>query len=309
MKSNFVILIPAAATFLLLAAVGCMPDRRESPTKGNLTMVTSESMAPVMVQERDTFQQLYQDTHIELQVATSREAVTRFFNDSIKVIALSRPMNREEQETGKRAKFDIAEYKIAVAAIAFIVNGSNAVAQLRTTQLDSILVGTLKDWKEVGGKNAPIEVCLPDRNSGVFEATALNLLKGANFAPPAAVAPSSEGMMKYVRSRPNALGMITSNWVSEKPEGVTVLKLSDPAAPDSLGIAGQYFGPHQAYIYRGYYPLTTDIYIYSRADEYSVAAGFITFIASAPGQKIILSSGLLPATMPIRIVELTNKSI
>ncbi len=308
MKNKTIPALVLAAAVVLIAGA-CQPERQETPTKGHVTIVSSESMAPIITQERDTFQQLYQDAHIELQVSTSRGAITRFFNDSIKVVVLSRPMNKEEHEVAERAKFDVAEYKIAVAGIAVIVNGSNPVTQLRTTQLDSILLGTAKNWQEVGGQHAPIDVCLPDRNSGIFEAMALKLPAGAKVAPPAAVPPSSDEMLKAVRSRQNAIGLVSSNWVNDKPAGITVLKLADPAAPDSLGIKGQYFGPHQAYIYRGYYPLTTDVYIYSRTDEYSVAAGFITFVASAPGQKIVLNSGLLPATMPIRIVELTNRSI
>src|SRR2546426_7339305 len=35
----------------------------------------------------------------------------------------------------------------------------------------------------------------------------------------------------------------------------------------SLGIQGKYFKPLQAYVYQGYYPLTRDIDIYSKADR------------------------------------------
>ncbi|HMD14487.1 MAG TPA: phosphate ABC transporter substrate-binding protein, PhoT family, partial [Bacteroidota bacterium] len=65
--------------------------------------------------------------------------------------------------------------------------------------------------------------------------------------------------------------------------------------------------PVQAYLYKGYYPITRGVNIYSKADSYSVATGFTAFITSAPGQKIVLNSGLVPVTMPVRIVELTNK--
>ena len=62
-------------------------------------------------------------------------------------------------------------------------------------------------------------------------------------------------------------------------------------------------------IYQQYYPLTRDIYIYTRADNYGVAAGFSAFITSAPGQKIVMSSGLVPATMPVRLVQTTSKPV
>jgi phosphate transport system substrate-binding protein len=38
-----------------------------------------------------------------------------------------------------------------------------------------------------------------------------------------------------------------------------------------------------------------------------VAAGFLAFVASAPGQKILLNAGLVPATMPVRLVQITQE--
>jgi len=90
---------------------------------------------------------------------------------------------------------------------------------------------------------------------------------------------------------------------------VRILELSDPQAPDSLGTRGNYYAPYQAYVYQGYYPIPREIYIYSTADNYGVAAGFTSFITSGPGQKIVLQSGLVPATMPVRLVETTHNSI
>lgn len=116
-------------------------------------------------------------------------------------------------------------------------------------------------------------------------------------------------MIEYVTSHPNSIGMVSVGWMGEYKDKAKIMELCDPDAPDSLEIRGQFFSPHQAHIYRGYYPLTSDVYIYSRADMYNVAAGFITFITSVPGQKIVLSNGLVPATMPVRLVEITNKSL
>jgi phosphate transport system substrate-binding protein len=116
-------------------------------------------------------------------------------------------------------------------------------------------------------------------------------------------------MIQYVIAHPLAIGMIGANWLNDNKERVKVLGLLDPNAPDSSGTGREYFKPHQAYIYRGSYPITRDVYIYSRADNYGVGAGFISFVTSAPGQKIVLNSGLVPATMPVRLVELTNKGV
>ena len=276
---------------------------------GKITVAVSESILPVIKQEEQRFEEWYSEAHVDLLTMTAREALTRLFNDTIKVVVTSRPMNAEEREVAKRSKLDFQEYKIAIDGIAIIVNAKNSIEKLRTTQLDSIYRGLITRWDDVGGKKSSIEICLPNRNSGTFEIVGMNVLKGGNFTTPAQVVETSPGMIQFVSEHPDAIGMIGVNWLRENNESIRTLELSDPSAPDSLGIRGKYFAPFQAYIYRGFYPITREIYIYSKADMYSVGAGFISFITSAPGQQIILNNGLVPATMPIRLVELTNKGI
>ncbi len=292
---------------LILALLGCETERRESPTKGFVTVVVSESVAPMIEQEQKQFQELYPAAHVSLVTASAREAITRLFNDTIKIIVASRPFNDEEKKFIEKAHLAVASYRIAVDGIAILVNDANPVTQLRTTELDSIYRGLVTDWKSVGGKGAPIEVCLPDLNSANVEVVRTKVLRGGKFSPPARIVKTSPEMLDFVAERPRAIGMVGINWVSDKKENVRIVSLMDPQAPDSLGIKGEYILPYQAYLYKGFYPLTRDVYIYSRSDNFSPAAGFLSFVTSAPGQKIVLNNGLVPATMPVRLVELTNK--
>jgi phosphate transport system substrate-binding protein len=295
-------------TMMILHA-GCMTERKETTTKGHAIVAVAESVSPVITQEKIQFEDLYPEAKVDLLTMTDREAVTRMFNDTMKVIVLSRPLNPEEQQVAKKYKIEFQELKIAIDGIAILVNDKNPLTQLRTTQLDSIFSGMVTNWKALGGKSGSIELCLPDPNSGIFEVAGMKILNGKKFTTPTSAVTTSKAMMEFVSGHPAAIGMIGLNWVSEKKENVRVLELSDPNAPDSLNIKGQYFGPHQAYVYKGFYPLTTNVYIYSRSDMYSVGAGFSSFIASGSGQKIILNNGLVPATMPVRLVQLTNKGI
>src|SRR5690349_7232402 len=86
----------------LILFAGCQPDRKETPTKGHVTILVSESVSPVIKKEEETFEQLYPDAHVDLQVTSAREAITRLFNDSIMVIVSSRPLNSEERAVQKR---------------------------------------------------------------------------------------------------------------------------------------------------------------------------------------------------------------
>lgn len=310
MKNRPMMLVAALSVGVLMVT-GCDSERKESPTKGRVTIVVSESVFPLIQKEKQTFEEIYPQAHVELHVASAREAIARMFNDSITMVVSSRPLNEEERAVARKNNLVLGGWRIAWDAVAVIVNRSNAVTQLRTTELDSILTGSLARWDKTGSQLASrIEVCLPSRNTGTYEFTVGKLVTPPDtVAIPAAVARSSGEMIDYVAAHVSAIGLVGLNWLNDNRGKVNVLELADPNAPDSLGTRGKYFSPHQAYVYQHYYPLTRDIYIYSRADNYGVAAGFTTFITSAPGQKIVQSSGLVPATMPVRLVQTTNRPL
>ena len=276
-------------------------------------MLVSESVAPLIQSEKQKFEELYPQTHVELRTMDAREAIARFFNsDTVKAIVSSRPLNREEQNAAKRFNLKFGEYQVAIDAVAMITNLENPCTQLRTTQLDSIFTGSLTRWDDLHSAEAhsgSIELCFPNRNSGTYEVVASTILKGKEFVKPAQRVNTSLEMIHYVTHHPKSLGMIGLNWLHQhqNSEKVRVLEIADPNAPDSIGTRGKYFSPHQAYVYQRYYPLTKNVYIYSRADVYNVAAGFLTFVTSAPGQKIVMNEGLVPATMPVRLVQLTQR--
>jgi phosphate transport system substrate-binding protein len=60
---------------------------------------------------------------------------------------------------------------------------------------------------------------------------------------------------------------------------------------------------------QGQYPLLRDVMIVSREARTGLASGFMAFMASDKGQRIVLKSGLVPATMPIRIIEVNHEPL
>ena len=63
------------------------------------------------------------------------------------------------------------------------------------------------------------------------------------------------------------------------------------------------YKPFQAYIALGQYPLVRNMYVLLTDPRSGLASGFATFMASDRGQRIILRSGIVPATQNVRIVN------
>ena len=67
------------------------------------------------------------------------------------------------------------------------------------------------------------------------------------------------------------------------------------------------YKPYQAYLYYGDYPLARPIYILLNDPRNSLPWGFASFLTSDRGQRIILKSGLVTATQPVRIVDVKDE--
>ena len=67
------------------------------------------------------------------------------------------------------------------------------------------------------------------------------------------------------------------------------------------------FKPYQAYIALKNYPMTRPVVLILSEPRMGLASGFTTFISSDRGQRIILKSGIIPATQPVRLVNVRDQ--
>jgi phosphate transport system substrate-binding protein len=305
MKSETLI---ACTLLLALLAGGCEQRKQVSTTTGTLRLEADESISNVIKIIADSFQLTYTQSKISVTPAEARAAITDFINDSIRVIVTAREFNEEEHAVLKKyPDIQWKGYKCALDAVAVIGHKNNQLKQLRVSELDSIFEGSLTRW---GGKGKLIDVVIGDINSSVNEVFKTKILKDKPFTLTAVKIPSSDSLVKHVEQNPNAIGIVGVNWLRGREDHLTVFALGQPGSrPDSTEPMGRYYTPVQAHIYRNYYPITRPVYIYSREYGYTIAAGFIAYVNAIHGQQKFLNEGLVPVTMPIRLVETTSKQV
>jgi phosphate transport system substrate-binding protein len=115
-------------------------------------------------------------------------------------------------------------------------------------------------------------------------------------------------VVEYISHNPKAIGLIDVSWISDSDDStansflssIRVMGISDDSA---------FYQPYQAYIAQEKYPLRRDVVAISREARTGLASGFLAFLASEKGQRIVLKSGLVPATMPIRIIEVNHEPL
>jgi phosphate transport system substrate-binding protein len=294
---------------MVLAGWGCQKGQESSTTKGVVTIECDESVWPVMQAQGENFASSYPEARVRLRSVEAREAIANFINDSVRVIVSARPFNKEEQDAIASAKVDLQEFKVALEAIAVIANKENPTAELRLTELDSIFAGTLTAWPG-RQKRTTIELVIGGINSSTNEVFRDSVLRGRPIAASATPFSSTPRLLEYVRKVPNAIGIAGISWLRGHEGDVTILGLGNPdGRPDTTQPVGKFYRPHQAYIYKKYYPLVRTVYMYTREVQRDVGLGFISYVTSAEGQKVFLNNGLVPVTMPVRIVNLTSEQV
>lgn len=299
----------AVVITVLVAAAGCLEGPRVSPTAGSTVMECDEAVLPLMLQEVEEFHRSYPNASITVRSVEAREAAVNFLNDSVRVIVMARPFNDEERRYVEAAKIDLQEYKIALDAVAVIGHRDHTRKELRLSELDSIFSGAMMRWPGRRSDNR-IEVLIGDVNSSTNEIFRNVVMKGKPFAFTARSMSSSKELVEYVAATRNAIGIVGMAWIAGSEENLTVFALGDPAhRPDTTQPIGKFYPPVQAHIYRGYYPITKAVYMYNREILRDVGYGLISFVSSTPGQQIVMNKGLVPATLPVRLVNLTSEQV
>jgi phosphate transport system substrate-binding protein len=297
--------------------VACNQQETETnPTRGRITAIVAESHAALMQLEVDEFHRLYQTAQVNLLAATTREAIVHLVNDSVRIIIIDRPLNAEEQTIVKNNDISVHETKVAIDALALVVHKQNPLENIKLATFRDIVRGEIKSWNAVAqGKGlGPIDFVFTGRNSGAYELLAQKFLNLSEEIVPTVVAKTQKEVLDYVASHTRSLGVVSTACFFSviRPQGVrdstTVLRTLAVERQDSTGVS-EFVKLHPANVYRGFYPFHYGLYIYTTSSPTRDAGpevGFATFVASFPGQKIIQDAGLVPATMPIRLVQINE---
>ena len=98
------------------------------------------------------------------------------------------------------------EYKVAVDGLSIYVSGDSPVKELSMDQLEGIFTGKIKNWKQVGGADAPITVYSRENSSGTYEFFKENVLKGKDFVASAQTMPGTAAVLQAVAKDKNGIG-------------------------------------------------------------------------------------------------------
>ncbi|MBT1704941.1 PstS family phosphate ABC transporter substrate-binding protein [Chryseosolibacter indicus] len=298
------------AVILFLFFISCRDTDKngrllDTPTTGSIKISADESLRPLIETEVETFNSIYTKAKVEVLYLPEIEAMEELMKDSVRLAIVTRHLVPEERAYFKEKRITPDEVDIALSGAAIIVNPERKDTLISMAQLKQILSGTVSNWNQLGSRtNAGIEIVFDNPKSGLVRYLKDSIAKVDKLPANCYAVENNEAVVDYVSKNPNALGLIGVEWISDDPTTNTFLK-----KVKVVGVSGDstHFQPYQAYMALKHYPLMRTITVINRETRTGLGTGFSSFLASERGQRIILKTGLVPKTMPVRIIEVNPK--
>ena len=312
--STYFIFLAGIFFFLVIASCGGGTSLKntDTPTAGKIKVGVDDSYQLLAEAEVYTFEAMYKYATIDTIFKTEAEVINDFMNDSVPLIIVNRKLSEKQVSFLRERQYIPRTTKIAIDAIALIVNNDNPDTSMFFQTVKEIFQGKITSWGQIDKKSKlkDLKIVFDNFKSGnpryFKERFAVDSFPSTCFA-----AQSNAEVINYVEKNKNAIGVISVNWISDPADTVSHnflkrFKVVGIALEGDNDPETKFYRPFPGYIAEGSYPFTRDVFCINRQSYSGLAHGFSSFIAGEKGQFIVLHSGLVPAAMPVRIVEIKH---
>ncbi|MCP3141446.1 phosphate ABC transporter substrate-binding protein [Pyxidicoccus xibeiensis] len=264
-------------------SAGGQPSASAKPAAGGtLTIKGSDTMVILGQRWAEAFMKQHPDMRVQVTGGGSGTGIAALLNGTTEIAMSSRAIKpAEAQQVQTRHKAQAKETAVARDGVTFYVNEANPVKSLTMEQLRSIYLGDTKNWKEVGGPDAPIAVYSRENSSGTYVFVKEIVLGGEDFAAEALTLPGTAAVVNAVAKETHGIGYGGAAY----GKGIREL----PVRANNEDVA-----PSQENIQSGKYPLSRDLFFYTRGEPSGTAKAFMDFALSPEGQAVVTQVGYFP---------------
>lgn len=287
------LLVSMLAVLLLLPTACSRPSASASAGSSNQRTIQnkgSDTLVNLALAWAETYHGQHSDVAIAVTGGGSGTGIAALINGTVDIANASREMKENEIEEARANGIEPVEHRVAIDALAVIVNRENPVSQLTIDQLADMFTGRITNWSEVGGEDAPIVLVSRETNSGTHVYFLEKVVRKGDsdnkdiFAPQTMLMPSSVGITSEIQRNPRAIGYDGLGYVTEHEKTIAIAK--DTSSPFVL--------PSVASGSDGSYPIARGLYMYTAGEPTGAIADYLTWIVGPEGQQIVADLGFVP---------------
>lgn len=217
-------------------------------------------------------------TTVNVRPFSTNSSIDGVLKGEIDVAAAARP-----PVAGRAGESELVFWPVAWDAVVFIVHPSNPVRQLSVAQVRDIYLGKLDNWREVGGRDAPIDLYSVMGPYDGLESSIRQIL----FGNPGYMAKIDRLFLNQhqievgVQMDPDSIGMTTLAGLDK--QRVRALDIEGVAANKDTVADGRYL-------------LTIPLYLVYRADSPKAVeiTRFAEFLRTPVAESVMINKRLVP---------------
>lgn len=287
MKTRRLRTIVAALAITMVGSLlaGCAGESSEASNaankeiSGSITASGSTALQPLAEQASKLFMDNNPGATISVQGGGSGTGLTQVLQGAVQIG--NSDIYAEEKLKPEDAKA-LVDHKVAVIGFAVVTNKKVQVDNLSKEDLIKIFTGQVKNWKEVGGNDMPIQLINRPKSSGT-RATFLKYgLDGKEEAEGVSLQQDSSGAVKNtIAETDGAIGYLALSYLTEDVrKEIKVLKLDNIEADKEKIAAGKY-------------PIWSYEHMYTKGEPKDLTKAFLDFMVSAEVKPIIEKLGYI----------------
>lgn len=260
-----------------LSLTGCGGNKEDSgqgelEAQTTISISGSTSVGPLMLKVQEKYEAANEGVTLEIQENGSGAGIKDVINGVSEIGMSSRELKSEEAS-------QVDATVIAHDGIALLVNPDNQVENITLEEIKDIYTGTITNWKELGGADAPIVVISREEGSGTRDAfQEIVDYKSEELIKDATIADGSGAVKTAVAGNENAIGFASFEYIDDS---VSALNVNDVEATADNVKAGEY-------------KLSRPFLLVTKKESLTEAGtALIDYVLSAEGQQIVKDNKLI----------------
>ena len=293
---GFGVLVPA---LILLSGACARPETsrpvEDTETSGRISIAASADLHSLVVDEAEGFRSQYPEAALDVgEPRPSGQVFADVLAGRADVAVIGRELEQEERDMARKGGIELEGHRVAQDGLCVVVASGNPVQNVTLGELRRIWSAEVREWSALGGRSERIVPVLPPLHADLARAFVQLVMNGEPMRAATLMEVSDSAVAARVARTPGAIGVVPLRLV--QAEGLRALHI----AP----LEGMpYVEPDMESVHEGRYPLHYYVHVYVRTQRPRLAGGFVTYVASQPGQERVLASGRLPTSVPLRFVR------
>lgn len=184
MKKNINLILVSLNLLSLLVVFACKRNTGNGAGKGNdrILIKGSDTEYQLVKFMAGQYATTNESAFVHVMDGGSGVGISAFINGEIDIANSSRAMTAEEYRIAEKNGIRPIQIMFAIDAVSVITNSKLGIDSLSLRQVGQIFSGAVRNWKELGGPDAPIHLYGRDNTSGTYQYFKDKFVQGGDYA-------------------------------------------------------------------------------------------------------------------------------